>query len=651
MDSWVRGFAACGAACLGSAAAAPPMGFVEAEPLSTSCSDLAQGVRVGVRNETARARKARVGLVLTGEDGRRVKARRVCGGLTRSPRKLTLRPGGVAVVTLRGATATAKGAFSGSLALFGRSGRVARRALTVSNEPAAAAGLSLTPLVASLSVDVEDTDEGPIWVPVAGSNAELPAVEKDEVEDRRLTVGALVGGPGGPVAVIYTGQSKRLTDDTAQVALRLDRRLEPGSYSGQVDLSPDAEGGNLTLAVESSTSFWEAVGWILLGIATGLVLLRIAGSLLPRARLLGRIADLTRRHQAAVASLEAEAPKKRWRKYRIGDLENLQKTLRKNVRETTGSWKVLIQIEKSVLEKNEALIDAAEVKVDLLSELPKHATPLEEALGLPRTQVPELSDLKGNRPVLDGKADELLAGDDLPIEELKPKLEEMDERAKQVGTLRELEGKLKEAWREVQKLPFSTDRGQAEGLLEETRRRLWKAGGDEDLEAGRALLAKGEEKAREARPRPSRGAVLGIVENRYSSGELIEEGDLENLQSQLDSLLAPSSEPEEDGGGTELPPIAAAAPTVPEVPAAREFTKEEASGAIWRAFGAQFLLVLLTLVLAVASGLGALWVGKPWGSDWDILAAIVWGATAQVVVTTLVSNLDGLGALASLRSR
>jgi hypothetical protein len=80
-------------------------------------------------------------------------------------------------------------------------------------------------------------------------------------------------------------------------------------------------------------------------------------------------------------------------------------------------------------------------------------------------------------------------------------------------------------------------------------------------------------------------------------------------------------------------------------------TQNAAQKALWKAVRWQVLAVLVVAALTVAAGLEFLYVGKTWGTPWDWLAAIVWGTTAQVVATGLVTSLDNLGGLVALRRR
>ncbi len=63
-------------------AAHPPLGFVKAEAISTSCALLrSEGVQIPVRNETAVRQKVHAVLSLSDKQGHPVKVTKACGGL------------------------------------------------------------------------------------------------------------------------------------------------------------------------------------------------------------------------------------------------------------------------------------------------------------------------------------------------------------------------------------------------------------------------------------------------------------------------------------------------------------------------------------------------------------------------------------------
>ncbi|HET7511059.1 MAG TPA: hypothetical protein VFJ65_12515 [Solirubrobacterales bacterium] len=635
-----------------AAAAKPPVGFVQTEAVSTSCSALAEdGVRIPIRNETAKRQKVRVAVVLLRPDGRQVRKKAVCGGVKPSPSLLRLRPGGGGAITLRAGNSQAKGTFSGSIAIFGRKGRVARRELQIAEVPAPSPALAIVPVVTSISAAIHTKDKGPFWVPVKGANNELPGLNKGSEGDELVPVGALTG-PGGPVTVNYNGESKPLAPGISQIGLELEGDLSPGTYSGQVDLSPeDEEAGVLGLEIKVSSEVWLAIIALLGGIVLGVTLLRISGRTLPRARMLGRVAGLSRRHWVVTKALRAaDSGSHPWSNLELKDLDELQGELEKRIEEATQRWKVVVQIDKTVVENLEAAIAVVEAQIDLLREVPQHARGLETALHQPRAvQLPGLRDTDSaqEKPKLDQEGEKLLTGERVKAGALKSTLEEMDNRGKQIRVLRGLEERLEELWKELPSPPEQEAKlRRLRGRLETCRHQLWIAeDGDVLGEAGEQLRSargewwdlKPEVEAARGQASPSPGLLGGI------QGRICREGrpGAPAVQAEVQPPIAPT---------VSSPVVAApAAPPPSSPPPPPPLTEDAANQAVWRAFLIQLFVVAVSALLALATGLEALYFGKTWGTLPDWLAAIVWGTAATAVTTGLVTSLDNLGALAALR--
>jgi hypothetical protein len=626
--------------------AQPPVVFVDTDPVVTSCKELAgAGLRVGIRNETGIRQRVRSSVELVRKNGRTVEPRAVCGGLTMTPKQRVLGPGARATVTLTAPNAVRKGSFSGTLAVYARRGRVARTDLTISSDPPPTPGLAATPWVESVKTDLDLDERGPIWVPVKGPAADLPPAKEGKEEEEAVTVGALAG-PGDPVAVVL-GESRSLGDGASRLGLELEGDLAPGTYSGQVDLAPqDDEKGTLTLEVRVSKEAWLAAAAILVGTLLGALLLWIVGRLVPRARLLGRVDGLSRRYRAAVNALaRADGGTKVWNRFRIENLDELQKGLREKIKEATGGWKVLTRIEESAMDDLETAIAGVEAQVDLLKEVPTHGRGLEAALQLPRpTQLPPLRQPDGaqRKPLLDVEAEETLAGESIPAEDLESRFKRMDDLAKRVERLRDLEERLRERWLELEELKDTghPSLARAENQLRDCREKLWKEKKEERLEEVEEKLKAVKEDLEEvptgAEASPPRGKFRTYIWGGSSQAEDTQ---------MLAQPLAVQADPAELGGRPQVQPSGAAA----EEPLSSRLEEEEADKAVEGALKLSLVVVLVSLGLAVASGLGALYVGKTWGTNWDIVAAIVWGAAAQAVVSTLATAVDDLGALASLR--
>jgi hypothetical protein len=631
-----------------SADSPAPFGFVGTEPLSTSCADLASGqVKVQIRNETAHVQRVRYSLDLSDEGGAQVRLEEVCGGLKIRLKEQSLGAGASTTIDLTAPDPGDGKTISGSLAVFGDEGSVARKDMIVTKAPASGRELNATPLVASVSVELHGSDRGPLWIPVKG---EVPATNDGE-GTKPLTVGA-ISGPGGPVAVTYNGHADSLNEQSSRVGLEIEGSLDPGTYSGQVDLEPAvAEKGTVSVEVKVSRSVWLAVLLLAIGIAIGVALLRISGRTLPTARLEGRVSGLATRHARATAALRAgQGGSKSWDKFEIKNLAELQGGLLERIAEAAG--KVAIQIEKSVVESIEAGIAIVEAQIDLLKEVSTHATSVEEALQTPRAvQLPELEEKfrRQAKPRLDLNAENAIRGEGIEAAKLKPRLEEMDTRAQQVRSLRRLEVQLEEQWIELKALKAGNAR-RTEALkrdLGRSRQRLWVLADAGDLDAAAQELQKSREKIAELReqseaslPEPS---VSRIRAFQTASMADLSVGDVVKLAGEAALPVQPMV-------GVELP-ITQPPPPVPPLPPPPRLTADTAAKAVSQAFYLQLVVVLISALVAVASGIAFLYAGKTWGTWPDILAALIWGITAQATVATLATSLDGLGALGWLRGR
>jgi hypothetical protein len=61
-----------------------------------------------------------------------------------------------------------------------------------------------------------------------------------------------------------------------------------------------------------------------------------------------------------------------------------------------------------------------------------------------------------------------------------------------------------------------------------------------------------------------------------------------------------------------------------------------------------WLLIMLAVVLALVTGLGALYIGKPFGTLWDYVSAVAWGVGAMLALDALNAAVDKLPSLREL---
>lgn len=628
-------------------AAEPPLVFAETSALQTTCAKLAGGVNVTIRNETAAKRRVHlVPVELKDSAGAGASRDVICGGL-----KVKVAP---VIAGGRGVTATVRakkkwpGGFSGSLLLFASKGRVTRRDLSISKK-APVTTLEAKPLVESETVKLGESDRGPIWIPVDGPASDLPraATQND------LTVGAVSGN--GTAAVVYGGR-RALNGSAARVKLELDSDgLDPGAYKGTIDLNQgDDEKGTVELEIKVAACGAIAAALLLLGILAALLLQRLNGKKLPLIRLRRRIRDLRARHDKSLAKLKAAAGARKWGEFAIGDIASLQEGLEEQL--SGAAERVALQIDKKVLEGVESAIAVVEAQIDLLKEIPKHAEDLEAELGklsLERPADPRPlpgADAPQSRPSLDAEVRKSLQGRSVRAEMLKPLIEEIDARAKQVLTLQGLQGRLTDLRRARRALDRLKDRKELRELdkkLNTVRYLLWTARTAEDLDTaaeeiqGAAkLTAALWDELPDSPPAPS-----AVLRHATASGPLLAE--FAAVEAPLEAVSEETAVIET----LEVPPGASASPTasapaVPDTPPAPPLDAGSTEREVNRAFWAQWVAIVVAALVAVATGLILLYVpNETWGSYWDYLAALIWGLGAQATVSALATSVDVLGPL------
>jgi hypothetical protein len=660
-----------------AAAADAPLTFATPSPLTTTCEALAseEGLAIKIQSETVAPQKAHLTPgQFSDESEAPVAPEQVCGGLEAVP-VTEVAGSGEATLKLHAKAATG-GGLSGSLVLAPDAGRVSRLQVEIAAQPPAVAKeLAATPLVESLSEELEGSEHGPIWVPVKAGEAPFPT--------EKQTVGT-VSGPNGPVPVTYTGTTRKLSKTTLAVGLEFGKGeselpgLEPGSYSGAVDLAPgDKEAGKVALSVRVAAWWVCALILLALGVLIGLVLQWISAVYLPRSRLLTRIDGLQGRKDGILAvirgtkaqsqcgcdpdcnpaqgSAEAAKPPERigeWTKFDIKDLACAQTKLQGWVKKRVKLRR--IQIDKPVLEDLEARIAAVEAQIDLLEELPTHAGDLEEALrkleAAPAVELPprHVGDT-GDHPSLHAEAVKALQGEAIEARDLKPAIEEIDARAKQVRLLLGLEDRLGDLWKAqgtlLNGLADEKAKDKAKDLakqLESIRHLLWTAENSEDLETAAAEVQDAAKEAAALWPElPERPlmpksvyANLGGGLARYVGAHLAE-----------DAVIVIGGEQGVTAGGPASPPSPTGPPALPPDPAPSRLSPEAADRRAERAFAVQLAVVIVTAAVVLASGMALLYVGKPWGSCWDYAAALAWGFGLQATTVGLVSSIGGLSGL------
>jgi hypothetical protein len=638
-----------------SSAAAARLVFVENEPLQTTCASLRNGIEIRIRNETAATQSLNVVPVeFRDPAGTEVQPEEVCGGLeVDGPSTL---PGGRATTAeIKGKDKTAQGDLSGTLLLYPDRGKVSRREIAISPpnphvDPQRE--LAAAPLVTAQTIHLDDSSQGPILIPVKGPAKDLPPSKTNEDGEPKPTVGA-VAGSNGEAAIAYGG-AERLNGESAKASLSLEPDgLPPGAYKGTVDLNQgDDEKGTVELEIKVSKSWILAAILLAIGILIALPLQRLFGRWLPRVRLRGRIRELETRHnrarvklaQMAKASGEAE-----WGSFSIADLKALEERLEEQL--TAGTRLAVIQIDKKVQESLEAAIAVVESQIDLLKEIPRHARYLEKALREVNPG-PRPNSSPSAKPVLYGESTTALRGREIDAEQLNSLIEEIDARTKQIHILHGLMGRLDSLTEERGKLNIprneKTKLKELEKHLAVIRYLLWTARTAEDLDtAAKAIQGAANEIA-------ELGVMLPGEEPREAMRyALVGDRRFAPFVS-FDPEWRPPSDEAAAIEAVEVPAGAPSAPppppSVPEAPPAPKLNAGAAEREARHALMAQFAAVGIGILVALASGLIALYVpNETWGSTWDLVAAVVWGLGAQASVSSLATAIDGFGAFGLLR--
>lgn len=648
-----------------AAAAQPPASFAVEDPLATTCTKLAiKGAKVVVRNETGSKRRVRLApREFIRGNGKAIGVKKVCGGLIVTPPQLTL-PGGASRKLKLRATAARAGNFTGSLALISRKGRVSRRAVSISAKPTQAKGLEAVPLVGAQNAEREHGtpfDQDPVWVPVDLPVSELPPVPSG----KEVALGALAGS-NGAVAVTYDGRRKELTPTTSLVGLGVSD-AEAGTYKGKADLLPDdPDKGTVEIELKMTTWWGWAALVLVIGIATGIAVQRQVSLKQPLAQLRKRIGELQDRHQKGRDALRAGVGHggRPWAEFDISDTGALEKGLLKRVEDSGKD--VVVKLDEEVLKDLKSKVAAIESQIDLLAEIPEHGEALEAALlSLEQTRPQDLPPLHGAssrqpKPRLATEAEKALAGSLVLAAKLKAKIEAVDTRLAQVGTLQEQEARLGELWVAAKGLDGSADAqkvGELKAALGTVRGQLWTAVGAEDLTAAAAELQKARQGVatlwvgvaddKSLPPEVKSVAIQGVAASVEPAPVKVEEDAAAEPPPAVAvaQTAAPAAPLAESAAGS----AASSVPSLPPTPAPK-LSEEQTERNLEKARLGQLVVVVLVALVAFSSGMQALYVGKTWGAScWEWLAIFVWGIGVQATVSTLATSLDGLGALGWMR--
>jgi hypothetical protein len=663
-----------------------PFAFADASALATSCADLADGVEIVVRNETARPAPLTVALGRTTDtDGRVVDVDEVCGGLTVAMTDPTtdagvveVAPGREAVVTLRGADEP-KGErrFATTLVAYGAAGSVARRTLNVSE--AGPDGEEAVPLVASREVAHQrynPLDEWVAWVPISLPVTKTPALEPG------ATVGAL-SGEHGTAAVTYGDEKpKKLTATSSLVPLHIEA-VGAGKYTGTIDLTEADDTDETTLTLTAKHWFPLALVPLLAGVVLALVIQWLNGYRLTRARLLDRVADTAQVRADARQRLQEAANGANWGRFDIAenDLESAQSELRREVAERTSNKWVLI--DQKIVDDLTGKVEALDKKIGALDTIGKAAPLLVAAIDklaserppeadLPPRQGP---DLARRRPRLVDAAQTLLEGESLTADELVERAGAIATMTAAVRALCEYDQALRHYWSLAGGLESGLadpadqkDVASLKSRLEGLRHALWDAGSAKVVDSAAAGFDAVRTKIDDLWPRlpdpppfwhaltrwvlppvAMGPATLEALSSRMATVRALERPETflyANLLEEVDlDLSAALAETPVGAPPVAAPPVAPTPPTRPRPP----LSAAEAERVIASARTTQWVVVIVAFAVAAITAFSTLYVDHAWGTPWDYLFAIAWATVTQGALTAIAAAIGGLGALAAVR--
>lgn len=642
----------------------PPLSFTDQSTLSVDCGRLANGVEVEIRNDSSTAQKVHATLnQLRDSSGKFHSADDVCGGISltlttpgnlkaaKAKAPVTIAAGGSTTLVLKAISAPSKGTatYQGSLAAYSDSGRVGRRDVSIAVvKPAPDA----VPLVENQSVtqhrfDLTDhwavwhkfdwTDHWAVWVPVKLEPGQKPSLSKGQ------SVGALTG-EGGTTPVTYDGRAKKLTDSTSLLQLHI-KPIGAGTYTGKLDLTPnDKDTGALTLTLTSKHFILLAIACIVAGILLALIAQHLNGFTLARARLRNRVRNTTNTLEDARAELTKGAGSKKWGDFDIKDLVVLQRDLLRQIDDRTGQ--AIIQIDQKIVDDLNAKIDALETKIDVLRSVAADALELENALSLLNAKrpadLPRLrgSDANSTQPRMVEAAHVLLQGELLTADDLKARIARIPEMTTTVQDLTFTEAELAHFWRLRKELSSALATGDHRAAVEKmtttlegVRHGLWDAVDADELKAVKGELDDASQQIVALwpfLPSPAPPMLMDYVEKPFL------------LRSRPRSVSTEARVPL-------APPAEVGAPTETVALVAPELSAADAKEQIERARNSQLLVIGVSFLVALLTGLSALYIGKAWGTTWDYVWAIAWGLATQTAILTIAGAIDGLGALGTFR--
>jgi hypothetical protein len=609
-----------------SAAHAPALDFTPST-LNVSCSDLVAGQSVTISNETLEMQQLRFLLV-----PRQPSFESRCGRIEIQAGSSELRAGDSTKITLTASSASGPAKpLTGSLVAFPSSGPLARLSIDLT----APAKATATPLVSSISGTHYDLGgEVKIWIPITKTGA-LPSFKEGDV------IGAVTGSVGSG-ALTYTGHK---TVGGARAIGVTESGLSAGSYSGAVHLTPGVSTGDVSISMTVKDSFWLPLIVLLAGLGLALLMTHVTGVVLPRRKLLGEAGAIAEDYKTARKQLQPTPPPDgklaraaTWRDSTLTDVADVITQLKASITEGTyGAWAAIDSATATSLQKEVKDCDST---VTSLGTMARVCDPLDAALKLVENPA-DLPPLPANppggswpaKPKLVDQAEALLGRHDVKMAELAGLLSTITAATPSTKNIGVIENAMSSLYRDILELerrhPDPTKQpklADARSQLVGARTLLWRTEDLDDLDNVRETLHK------------VRDALTPLWDEPEPSETLDAFATLRAVTAESVVVGSPFEET-----------LSAFGSSFPEEPLQRDI--REAREITESAKMLQIMAVAVALVLAVVTGMTALYIGKPFGTLWDYVTIFTWGLATPTVVAGIGSALDSFGAFGALQRR
>jgi hypothetical protein len=496
------------------------------------------------------------------------------------------------------------------------SGKVAPRPLV---RTLRVTGLRWAPFVTS-SVRIRET--------VVPLDAKADDVTADRLAlDRDAVVGGLSGSGTGTGAVRYDGTVKTLRDGLVGARLAVDlEEGDPGDYTGTIDLLPDDDDGavDLTVSLKDAVIFPSVA--LLLGVLLAFLIRRYLGSRRDVLVLRARVGELGAAAQAAQQAFQRAARGESWATYAVSDLTTREVAAQEAVERLAAEGQV-DSLDTDAVADVERQLQDLKADAETFGQLDDAFRALDAAL----RAIVELGPIDGVQPDADSNepafvtcASAWLDGEPLPAEQLRARLAGVVAATALAEEWRSLRDKVVKDWERVEQLKA------ADADLGDGQRKQRDEAATELADAWNAMWA---EPNPSAVVTPERRDVLNRASARIATLTAVLEADRAAAGALADRIAVAVPD---TAGDTIRPNAYAAATAASHLPTPPD--PAERARAVREVIKRNDRIVKgVAVVVAVTSGLTALYFGKPFGTLTDYFSALLWGFTATTAIDALAT--------------